>query len=333
MIDTIKIQLLNVGIEKLDYIKKHIKVEREMRYPNNDIIVTVGHYNNFWVTVGYDSVSIAGSIAKYYTKGNNLIEMSLEDLQDAFGNLGKDLGLDLSQALIRRIDIARNFYTRLQPEAYFNILGDKNYMKREIMSGSLYYKTGAKQICFYNKGKEQKIKDPKINILRMELRLTSFSQVRKCLKLDKLEFLLNSEYYNRLAKLLQTEYDGIHKYTDDVDLWSWSITSLKDFRLYLESHGLRGLGGANNVSSTIKTLVNPVNQAYVYKLRSRCRDHVQEIKSKEPAASGGASLSKELDDLMNKNSSKNVSTSASSVFNYSLTLGRPREKEKDSNSD
>ncbi len=160
----------------------------------------------------YDS-----SICKYYL-GDNFKTLSKGDTKRAIQKLSDSLHLPFNLANVTRIDFAQNLIMQYNEKIYYPYLGEAQYYNRLEQNNGLYYNNQKRQLLFYGKEYEQKIKHQPIpelykgrNVLRYEMRFKK--QLRK--QFNKPEItagLLSDEvFYSNLVKRWKDEYLAIQK--------------------------------------------------------------------------------------------------------------------------
>lgn len=120
---------------------------------------------------------ITVSIPKFLY-GNNLKNISPDEVRHAIEELSKLFNYDFRKAKIRRLDFGLNIEVPRPVKSYWPTLGQKLYFKRVLAAPtSSYYKTEQRELQFYDKLKEMKNRKQAIpqeyeskNILRIELR-------------------------------------------------------------------------------------------------------------------------------------------------------------------
>lgn len=201
-------------IEYLSEVTEHSKVNNEER----QIMFTGKIGNEYKVTVSLNGISLKGSLSKLMF-GSNIHSLTPKDTGLAIEKLSDLSHLNISQAKVTRLDVAANLKTSQLPSCYFNTLGDKTYLERlETSSSTLEYRSGQKELIFYDKIVQMRAKKiilPKefeeLNLLRYELRYT-----KKLLKqLNILEvngdLLADKKFYRSLVQRWKAEYDSINK--------------------------------------------------------------------------------------------------------------------------
>ena len=206
--------------------------------PNTDFIKSVPQYlsnvynhgvNQFgeYVTGYLDSLKVSisdnrvkiydSSICKYYL-GDNFKTLSKGDTKRAIEKISDSLQLPFHLANVTRIDFAQNLIMQHNEKVYYPYLGEAQYYNRLEQNNGLYYNNQKRQLLFYGKEYEQKIKRQPIpelyknrNVLRFEMRLKK--QLRNQLKQPKITAgLLSDEvFYSNLVKKWKDEYLAIQK--------------------------------------------------------------------------------------------------------------------------
>ncbi len=114
MVDTIHIRLTNnqtVGKINFLQLSSHFNTVSDTKYLNTDNTVINGHLGNLLISVSKNSISVKGSIAKWFS-GNNLHTLSYEELIQAFTRLGNILHMPIGKAYFTRLDMAANINTK-----------------------------------------------------------------------------------------------------------------------------------------------------------------------------------------------------------------------------
>ncbi|MGG5577147.1 hypothetical protein ACPDHL_07385 [Myroides sp. C15-4] len=174
-IDTIKLFLSWEGIEDdFDYErfakKTNSRVNDRGRYKE----WSKGYYKNFRINYNPEyGISLIGSISNF-VKGK-LKLLSYVELKDGIEMLGQELGLNLHEAKIKRIDLALNIVTEENVEVYSKMLFlDLSRFKRFEQDTGIRFESKQIQIVIYNKQKELKEKSNLFvdeNLLRIEFRV------------------------------------------------------------------------------------------------------------------------------------------------------------------
>lgn len=186
-----------------------------------------GSLANLRILETLDGVTISGSVAKYLN-GENATPLTRRTYKNALLKLQEETGLDLSKAVLRRVDFGASIITAKPVAEYLRLFGVLPRYKQRVENGCtgletvLYHtRKGALRFCAYDKIKE--ILDgggcvPELyrdcNVLRMEYRIVN----RQAIK-DKLGggadvsplALVNGGNYRELGRLFWEFYQSIPK--------------------------------------------------------------------------------------------------------------------------
>ena len=111
---------------------------------------TSGSLDNLRVNINEMSVTIKGSLAKYYL-GNNFQTLSQKTTSEAIEKLSDDLNLDVNLCKVSRIDLSTNFITTHEPNIYYDYLGNLKRFNRLENPHSIDYRQKSKKLLFYDK--------------------------------------------------------------------------------------------------------------------------------------------------------------------------------------
>lgn len=178
-----------------------------------------GDLGNLKVRMSSDTVSIKGSICKYYL-GNNLYTLNKETTKEAIESISDAIGLDMGKARVSRLDWSTNISTELPPTLYMPKLGDLRRFIRTENPNSIYYNQSTKRLLFYDKKVEAKKKGMNIpdefsdkNLLRYEMVLNK--GINKYLNTDvRGSALYREDTYKKVADLWIKHYHNINKLND-----------------------------------------------------------------------------------------------------------------------
>ena len=246
MYDTIHLWL-NLDFKQIEdfsrVIHAHVKDVKETFDNRTGQYSYRGKYGKFDVGVYPNGISLKGSICKHYL-GSNFYTLTREQTQLAIEQMSQDLQLPIQNASVRRIDIAENFIMQHDEKLYYNYLCKSNHYKRLEQNNGLYFQNGLRQLVFYGKVHEQKVKGELIpefykdkHILRYEMRY------RKNIprQLNKTTVLASDLYelsfYEMLVTNWKNEYFNIHK-TKEIAINPESLKDVKSFQKQMELKGL-----------------------------------------------------------------------------------------------
>lgn len=137
-----------------------------------------GYIDNVKVNISAKRVKLSDfSLCKYWL-GDNFKTLTKGDTKQAIEQISSILHLPLSLAMITGIDFAANFIMQYPEKIYYPYLGQAQYYSRLEQPNGLYYSNRLRQLVFYSKEYEQRIKRQPIpelyknrNVLRYEMRL------------------------------------------------------------------------------------------------------------------------------------------------------------------
>ena len=234
--DTIHLRLLAEQVPNISLLE-----EIPSRLAENERFTCTSKYGSSWhakhnnlnIIVTGKSVTIKGSISKWYM-GNNLHSITLADTQNVLGQLSELIGLPIELFCIDRVDLAANLIMENPAEAYFPHLGiieKGNVLPRHEPSG-IYYDLPSKplnksSLLFYSKDKEMRAHRKRIPVEWMGLHVLRY-EYRKNLFLVTADSLYKKEFYDGLLEQWKGRYDEITM-QNDVILNLGEIHGKKDF--------------------------------------------------------------------------------------------------------
>lgn len=177
-----------------------------------------GYLDNLKVSITDTRVKIYdSSICKYYL-GDNFKTLSKGDTYRAIEKISDSLQLPFHLANVTRIDFAENLIMKHDEKVYYQYLGEAHHYNRLEQNNGLYYNNQIRQLLFYGKVHEQKVKKQPIpdlyrerNVLRFEIRFKR--QIKKQLKQPQITagLLSKENFYSKLVKRWEYEYQAIQK--------------------------------------------------------------------------------------------------------------------------
>lgn len=174
MIDTIKYIYTDYSrsANLLETIPNYFDVVAEHNY--NGEYVLSGNSKNLRIKVRKNKFSIENSICKWYL-GSNINTLSQAQVRLANEKLSDIFHVNINEANVTRLDLAKSFQMQYPVECYLSILGQLNRYKRLEQPNGIIYRTNSKELIFYDKIKELKHnREENIpcgqNLLRYELR-------------------------------------------------------------------------------------------------------------------------------------------------------------------
>ncbi len=177
-----------------------------------------GYSDNAKVSISESRVKLSEfSLCKYYL-GDNFKTLTKGDTKRAIDKISDSLHLPFHLANVTRIDFAKNLIMQYDEKLYYPYLGEAQYYNRLEQNNGLYYNNQLRQLVFYGKEYEQRIKRQPIpelyknrNVLRYEMRFRK--QLRQQLKQSEITAGLLSDdvFYSMLVNRWKNEYLAIQK--------------------------------------------------------------------------------------------------------------------------
>ena len=254
-----------------------------------------GYINTLSVSVTKNRIKITGSLCKFYL-GDNFKSLTKGDTKRAIEKISDYLHLPINDAHVTRLDIAQNLIMKLPVDDYYKYLGEVQYYKRLEQSNGLYYNNQLRQMVFYGKEYEQRVKKQHIpelykyrNVLRFELRF--LKRLSEQFKLPEItaNLLYDEVFYSELVKRWKNEYLAIQKINSSLT----SINPTSSTKELIENMALIALLdiGQPKILSTVKEWQNKglIN-------KKQAADHRKKIKllSNIPINENGNELITEL---------------------------------------
>ncbi len=217
----------------------------------------VGNIYNFNIRISHNSLTINGSICKFYHNSNQLT-LSYDDFVHAIMELEILLNLNLDLAQVRRVDLAENLIVDQKPESYYPLFIKGGFLKRREDDNGLYYRNKNRTICLYDKIIEEKAHRNEIkphlvnkNVLRVEKRTNRNREISKRLGVKNATLNDLIMKYNLLIELWRKSFDLIPK---DIELnipQDEAFITPTEFKNFLAIHGVKNLGGFGKVINMI----------------------------------------------------------------------------------
>jgi hypothetical protein len=234
-----------------------------------------GYLDNLKVSITANRVKIYDcSLCKYYL-GDNFKTLSKGDTKRAIEKISDNLHLPFHMAHITRIDFAKNLIMQYNERLYLPYLGEAKYYNRLEQNNGLYYNNHIRQLVFYGKEYEQRIKKQPIpelyqnrNVLRYELRFKK--QLGKQLKQSEITALLlyDEVFYSSLMKRWRNEYLAIQKINSKL-IYMKPTGSKKELAENLALYTILELGQAQILNKVKEwQLSGEINKKQAYDLRT-----------------------------------------------------------------
>lgn len=267
--DTIDFVLYQVDVPEIDLLAEISLFIEDRREVNNDgHCYVTGKYAGFHVYIDRTKLKICGSLCKHQY-GVNMHDFPLWDVKKAIEKIGEDLHIPIGMAVVQRIDLAVDIEFSKSPAIYFSQMLGLSKFEKTIFPASVSFKTGTKELLFYDKGIEQGISD--VNIGRYEFRI---KKPKKFFKLKIVASMLyDPKFWNALLEESFSYYSKIKKertpfpidkVVDIRSLIKFSLRSLIHESGYIE---LLALLKCNKV---IGTLTPRNHAAIVKKIKNIC---------------------------------------------------------------
>jgi len=177
-----------------------------------------GYLESLKVSISENRVKISdSSLCKYYL-GDNFKTLTKGDTKRAIEKISDSLHLPFKLANVTRIDFAKNLIMQFDEKIYYPYLGEAQYYNRLEQNNGLYYNNQLRQLLFYGKEYEQKVKRQPIpemyknrNVLRFEMRFKK--QLRQQLNKPEItaNLLYDEVFYGSLVTRWKNEYLAIQK--------------------------------------------------------------------------------------------------------------------------
>jgi hypothetical protein len=177
-----------------------------------------GYLDNLKVSISDKRVKVYDSSLCKYFLGDNFKTLTRGDTKKAIQKISDTLHLPFHLSNITRIDFANNLVLKFSEKIYYPYLGEAQYYKRLPQPNGLYYNNQLRQLVFYGKEYEQKVKRQPIpelyknkNVLRYEIRFKK--QLRQQFKKSEItaRLLTDDAFFNSLVNRWKNEYLAIQK--------------------------------------------------------------------------------------------------------------------------
>ena len=238
MYDTVNMyyNILDNPAPSIEKLFEHCNNRSEHYNVKNDSSYLQGDLRNMRVTLNEASISVKGSLCKYFY-GNNIDTLNLTNTREALNQISADLSIDIHKASVSRIDFSTNIITDYTPTIYYPYLGQLSRFERYEQPNSIYYNQQAKRLLFYDKIEEAKNKGMTIpkqhigdNLLRYELVLNK--GISRYLKYNGLyvQDLGSEELFKKLLHLWYSYYQQIQKHSKKLNPMEDKIINPSTFK-------------------------------------------------------------------------------------------------------
>jgi len=259
MIDTIKIKKYISQDQRNALLHAFAKKTQEGKliyYPSENKAI-INRYKNLTLNLGENNLTISGSLTKMHY-GNNLKQLTFNQVRDLFKSLEAVLSISLDDAMIKRIDVACNIPLNTKASSYLSTLATpKGYKLCHYENETKYFENGNNTYCVYDKGRELKAKTGQNlgekNLLRYELRFIKNLATQFSWKNSTLSNLYDAENYIKMIACFWSSFCKIPFGQNYSDL-PFDLTSVKNLKKKLMVDGIKYNGGTNKLLSEIKSV-------------------------------------------------------------------------------
>ena len=250
MYDTIHLWIGREGLDR-EYLDSLLNRLSEVGFRGENVRtgeeLISGRLDNFKVIASPSSLAIKGSLAKFYF-GNNFETLCRKTTGEAIEKLNDRLQLKADCGKISRLDFAGNLRMEFPVKLYYRSLGSARYFERLEQPDSLDYRSGTRQMLFYDKMLEARTAKDRIpagwdgvNILRYEYRLLK----RPVRFLNRQRLVLcdlgDRAFFTTMVKTWQEAYEAIHKVGAITMDWK-DMNSPKEVRVWLAALKVQEMG-------------------------------------------------------------------------------------------
>jgi hypothetical protein len=259
-IDTFKGKIKSTELTEDDYIRIEEKLSKKRIITNEGNNKTMrGFIENINITLDYRGLWVEGSLPKY-VHGTNQRTLSFTESVSALQHLGADLGIDLLEARVERVDVAENIITSYPVEEYYPILMHCKQFKRNELDNGLGFRSRNRYMSFY--GKMQEVKKSKEvpeeiligkNVLRYELRYLNNKSISSSIGIKNINLRSLLKNYKKLVEGWYSTFNSIMKMQKTMD-FDHSIFQQKGLLdQYLKVKGIEAFGGMGQIIKTVNS--------------------------------------------------------------------------------
>jgi hypothetical protein len=300
MFDTLYMKIPTIDTHKAENVLTGCKFD----FDKGTGVITKqrGRLGNLRVAVSDQDIFIAGSLAVYYF-GDNFKTHTRQTTRYAIEKLSDDLGVEIKDAEVYRLDFAENFNMNEAVQKYLNCLPfSVRYFEKEKYpeNGNVLFRNKRRAISVYDKVLEATSKGKPIpyelnatNMLRYELRF-----LRKIAhSLDRpypirAGMLYEAGFFSYLVNKYKTTYADIKKNRPYTGREKITLSSIKGFERGLAFYGLHRLGHENIIRKIDQAKASrKISKTQAFRLKIK----VTEIYNFPGIADGSADLMLELD--------------------------------------
>jgi hypothetical protein len=251
MIDTIVLASNNFDLGSIDLNN----VEDLKTAETNGNICYSGKLDRFNLNFWPGHISARGSLSKYYL-GNNVETMSRKDVEKAVEQMSNNLGLDVGNFDVWRVDVGATFRMNHPVSNYLAYLESCPRYTTATYPESRMFRNRQKTLIFYDKGIEFLKKESKEvkrqlqsrgfretdNHFRYELQIQKKTKMNLGLREFKAKHLYDEKVYTKLIELWKKEFDKVKKKREIMDFQTEGLIKPKQIKESLACVGLEKLG-------------------------------------------------------------------------------------------
>lgn len=223
MIDTIKgyIDLSQYKHEDLEHLLNDGTINKSKK-------TFAFNLSNFRFTIKFDETQnpikllFNGSLSKFH-HGNNLAQLDWETIEKVINELSDNLGINLNEAILTRIDVAVNLVLEKPINQYIHNFYTNKSHGILTFKDSKTFLSNTKDLTFYDKIKEIKHKEKSLyktipsgfrdkNVLRYELRFKKNLKHYFNLNVFVVKNLFEKDIQNKIVDLWRKHYLTINKH-------------------------------------------------------------------------------------------------------------------------
>ena len=257
--DTVHLKLCSEQVPDISFLEEipsRLSGNEHGTFTRKNVNIWYANLGNLKIAVSDKSVTIKGSICKWYLR-DNLHSMTLTDVRNALSQLSEITGLPIEQSNIERIDLAANLIMENPVEAYFphfGIIERGNVLPRHEPSG-IYYDLPGKplhkaSLAFYLKNKEMRARRKRMPVEWIGLHVLRY-EYRKYPLLVTADSLYKKEFYNGLLEQWKGGFDEITM-QNDVILNLGEIQNVRELYKFGLQEACQKVGGVNKAIEQVE---------------------------------------------------------------------------------
>lgn len=293
-----------MGGTTLDQVAACLSDGKEQTDLSTGEVRAFGRVGNLQVSVCSGGLFVVGSLPKYL-HGNNIYPLDRHATEEAITKLQDTLHTKMSEARVTELEFGGNFWMKHPVSQYLDRMGAMpRLLQCRFPPATLYYKHGGKnkpkEICFYDKGAEEKAKGmtlPKgfeeANWLRYELRYKG--RLPHNIGFPKVEAatLFQKDFYRLMVQRYQDFYFSIQKINQIKTNIMDEIKTVRDAKDVFIARLI-----SQSTTNQIAAFLEELKEAHVFadsKYYTRLKQDLQRI-SRKANVTETDTLIRELDD-------------------------------------